>query len=350
MNALGAEVSGYDGRTTERAGRGPLFIVGLPRSGTKLIRDLLNGSPEIGIPVEESHFIPYYIARFGSVPEPGDEAWRKKFMSDLRRTPFLRNYARAGRGVPDDLLTHPPQPEEWPAVFQRVLTHFAPEGRSPGYLWGDKTPGYLRHLDLLRALYPSGRVLHIIRDPRERCLSVRYAWGRSLLRAATSWRREMERGRRAALEWGERYAEVRYEQLTSDPEEALRGVCRALDLPYSPAMLQLARPSENVGRARGHVGILSNNTQKYLTELSPRAIRRIEEIVYPVALELGYPLHYASEEKPLGRLPLAALRFHDGFAAWRYHVRDKGFGQGTRYFYELHRVNSWHQGNPGDLR
>ena len=116
MNALDAEGNGIKGSTVERAGRGPLFIVGLPRSGTKLIRDLLNRSPEIGIPVEESHFIPYFIAKFGAVPEPGNQMWRERFMRDLRRTPFFQNYARAGRSVPDDLLAHPPLPEEWPAA------------------------------------------------------------------------------------------------------------------------------------------------------------------------------------------------------------------------------------------
>jgi len=45
---------------------GPLFILGMPRSGTKLLRDLLNRNPKIGVPTSETDFIPYLIKPFGN--------------------------------------------------------------------------------------------------------------------------------------------------------------------------------------------------------------------------------------------------------------------------------------------
>jgi len=47
---------------------GPLFIIGMPRSGTKLLRDLMNQNPKIGIPAAETHFIPFMIKKFGDPP------------------------------------------------------------------------------------------------------------------------------------------------------------------------------------------------------------------------------------------------------------------------------------------
>ena len=42
---------------------GPIFIVGMPRSGTKLLREILNNHSLIAIPDNESHFIPYLYDR-----------------------------------------------------------------------------------------------------------------------------------------------------------------------------------------------------------------------------------------------------------------------------------------------
>ena len=39
-------------------------------------------------------------------------------------------------------------------------------------LVGDKTPGYVRHIPLLHALWPKARFVHLIRDGRDVCLSM----------------------------------------------------------------------------------------------------------------------------------------------------------------------------------
>ena len=41
-----------------------LFVIGMPRSGTKLLRDILNRHPDVAIFPVESHFLPYFHARF----------------------------------------------------------------------------------------------------------------------------------------------------------------------------------------------------------------------------------------------------------------------------------------------
>ena len=50
---------------------GPLFILGMPPSGTKLLRDLLNRNPRIGFPTLDNDFIPYLIKPFGKLPRIG---------------------------------------------------------------------------------------------------------------------------------------------------------------------------------------------------------------------------------------------------------------------------------------
>ena len=150
---------------------GPLFIVGLSRSGTKLIRDLLNQSSKIFIPDYESHFIPEILRLDGLSLEQiylklGKSSFVKKFpetkfpsFKTLETVTLIRNKS--------DLI-------------EAVLKYYALENRSEkwdkNFIWGDKTPSNLRYLDLLYLHYPNSKFIHIIRDPRDRAISVNNTW------------------------------------------------------------------------------------------------------------------------------------------------------------------------------
>jgi hypothetical protein len=321
---------------------GPLFIVGYPRSGTKLIRDLLNRSPRVAIPLEESHFIPALVLDNGRPPRFADPAWRRRLLDELRTTPFFWGFARRGMFMPDEEFLREPFPHDWPGVIERVLRFFAPEEHEAQYIWGDKTPGYVRHIDLLHDLYPGARFIHILRHPCESSLSVRSAWGKSLAAAATAWREHVSYGRALGKQVGDCYKEIRYEELTTRPEAVLTDVCRFLGVEYSPTMLNLDIASDPWGRARGVKKILSNNTSKYRTELSEATIRRLEEITYPVAVELGYQPEFATGYRPASRLELRVLRLTDAVASFRFHMRDKGWLAGVQYTVRHNRWSSFH--------
>ena len=320
---------------------GPLFIVGYPRSGTKLIRDLLNRSPNVGIPLEESHFIPALTLDRAHPPRFFDEGWRKRLLEDLRTTPFFWSYARRGLRMPDSEFLREPFPQDWSGLFERILRYHAPGERRAGFIWGDKTPGYVRHMDLLHRLYPPARFIHILRHPCESCLSVRSAWGKSLVRAATAWQEDVSHGRSLGQSLGEAYKEIRYEDLTTSPEVVLSDVCRFAGIDYSPSMLTLTMASEPWGKARGAKRILSNNTHKYRTELPEATIRRLEEVTFPMAIELGYLPEFATTYRPASALELQVLRPIDAVASLLFHMRDKGLIAGALYAIRHHRWSAF---------
>jgi len=321
---------------------GPLFIVGYPRSGTKLIRDLLNRSPDVGIPLEESHFIPALTLDRAHPPRFSDEGWRKRLLEDLRTTPFFWNHARRGVRMPDSEFLREPFPPDWSGLFERILRYYAPGERGAGFIWGDKTPGYVRHMDLLHRLYPAARFIHILRHPCECSLSARSAWGRTLVRAATAWQEDVSHGRSIGVGLGEAYKEIRYEELTTSPEVVLSDVCNFVGIQYSVSMLTLTMSSDPWGKARGAKKILSNNTRKYRTELSEATIQRLEEITFPLAIELGYLPEFATTYRPASALELRILRPVDAAASLRFHMRDKGWIAGTKYTILHHRWSSFH--------
>ena len=317
--------------------RSPLFIVGMPRSGTKLIRDLLNRNPMIAIPPIESHFIPEFVAEFGEVPHLDRVERGRRFFERFRSSTFYFNALSEFGPIHWAEFQPLIQGKTWPEVFEAVLRHYAPPERDADSIWGDKTPAYLGRLDTLREILPQVRFLHIIRDPRDCALSIHKIWGRSLFRAADQWRRRVAQARDHGARFPLDYREIRYEDLISDPEGVLRSVCSWLEIPYLEGMTHFDRPSEDLGDTKGRARIVSTNMGKYRNELRQDQILRIEEIVYPVAIAVGYAMDYAKGFRPASRLALLSYRIMDGITSLRFHMQRKGWLTGMRYYWALHR-------------
>ncbi|NIV97704.1 hypothetical protein GWN26_00525 [Candidatus Saccharibacteria bacterium] len=320
---------------------GPLFIVGLPRSGTKLIRDLLNQNPHIGIPVSETHFIPYWIGKFGQKPNFNETGRYDAFFKEFCQTPFYENMARQGLWIESQTLIEMSDLNNWASILEAILRFYAPK-EGMDFIWGDKTPGYVTHIRLLNSFFEEPRFLHIIRDPRDYALSVNNAWGKQLYLAADVWQQTILKARKSAAFLGERYMEIFYENLLADPENVLKAVCAFLDCDFVPEMLVLERPSENLGDAKGRTDIMQDNTGKYHERLEKAKIRRIEEIVWPVmGKAMPYKVHYGQKHRPLSLFTRQTLHLFDGWASALFHMREKGMRRGLSYFYRLHVRSSW---------
>jgi hypothetical protein len=78
---------------------GPIFIVGRPRSGTKLLRELLNQHSRISIPFWESSFIPAYAGRARTLGKLDEKKNLKTLVDWLSQTEFYREIT-GDRGYP----------------------------------------------------------------------------------------------------------------------------------------------------------------------------------------------------------------------------------------------------------
>jgi hypothetical protein len=223
--------------------------------------------------------------------------------------------------------------DSWASIVDLVLRFYGPKGEDHAGIVGDKSPSYLTHLPLLKDAFPGARFLHIIRDPRDHCLSMHKVWGRNLLRAAELWRRDVRKARKAGQQLGQHYAEMRFEMLLAQPEATLRLVCTFLDIAFDPAMAQLSMPAENLGDTTGQSQIVDSNQRKYLSQLSPTVIKRIEEVVYPLATELGYAPQFADHFHPLHPAAAFFFKLQDGMGWTKFHIQEKGLRQGVEYLY-----------------
>jgi len=204
------------------------FVIGMTRSGTTLMRLMLDSHPELAIP-PETHFIPEVIKAFRDGNNSPDEV--VALMVEGRR---WSDFGIAERTLRRELNRLRPlvRPEVPIRTFYRL---YAKQQNKPR--WGDKTPGYATKMRRINRTLPEARFVHMIRDGRDVALSLRDRdAGLTTEQVARRWRHRIRNTRRAA-EHLSNYLEIGYEELVADPEATLRRICEFIELDYSPRML-----------------------------------------------------------------------------------------------------------------
>ena len=239
------------------------IIVGSPRSGTTLLRFMLDAHPELTIPPETGFLV------LGSHLKGRGDKLREKFFREIV------SYPEPAPAWPDFEI-----PEEvfWTALLE-IEPFTVPNGCRAFYRlyaarfgkkrWGDKTPLYCFGVNAIRRLLPEARFIHIIRDGRDAALSLRRMWfspGWEIETQAAYWRKCVLAARHAGLGHGD-YMEVRYEDLVLNTREALERICSHIDLNYDEAMLNYytrtpTRLREHKGRSLSDGTVLLTQEQR----------------------------------------------------------------------------------------
>ena len=149
--------------------------------------------------------------------------------------------------------------------------------------WGDKTPRYVEHIPLLARLWPEARFVHLVRDGRNVALS--YAdvpFGpKTVVRAADLWAGRVRMGLVAGRALGgERYLEIRYEDLVDDAEGEAKDLCDFLGLDFDSGMLDYTE------RARGAVLPRAKKYNPHVAERPISKVRSWEESMPPAHVEV----------------------------------------------------------------
>ena len=201
----------------------PFFIVGCGRSGTTLLRVMLNRHSELAIPLE-SLFLVDYLRADGRVP------------IDLLRQLAVREFELSewGLSVDEESLAGCGNARE---IIETLHNLYAT--RNGKDRWGQKTPRLVRYGSLLKQTWPGARFVFMVRDPRAVVASLtRSNVHRSnAFYGARRWVRDCEAGLALERSWPESVLRIRYEDLVTDPAAQLEGICRFLDVPMEPGVL-----------------------------------------------------------------------------------------------------------------
>jgi hypothetical protein len=266
----------------------PFFVVSAPRSGSTLLRVMLNRHSRLCVP-PESHFIPQLIRNFGEAPKAS------AFWQALRPHPRFDKWPVNFDALEARLRT---VPADWNALFSAVFMQVTEEqGKAR---WGDKTPDYVQHVGLLHRVFPEAKFIHLVRDGRDVASSLLKVpwWEGSAARAARYWRKLVDKGRMAGRRLPEgHYLEMCYEHLVTEPEKTLREICAFLNESFEPAMLSYYESSdesvkesqlawhENLKRP-----VTADSIGRWRRDLSPRDAGLCELFARDLLREYRYPI------------------------------------------------------------
>lgn len=218
------------------------FVVGVNRSGTTLLRMMLDAHPELAMP-PETHFVPELIdvaAAGRSTPEEYLAVITKqREWGDFGLTES--QLLDAFRGI------EPLNPGDALRAFYRLYAERVGKPRC-----GEKTPIYVKSIRKIHDALPEARFVHVIRDGRDVALSIRDRAVKEhpIERIAERWVRRIGQARRQSRHVPH-YMEIRYEQLVVETEPTLRRVCELFELPWDDAVLDYHRRSaERLGEMR----------------------------------------------------------------------------------------------------
>jgi hypothetical protein len=265
----------------------PLLILGVRRSGTTLLRVMLDRHSQLAVP-DESYF----------VPQLADRHLRRidveSFVDDLRRLNTLADWEVPLEKVRARLRDGMPVGE----AIGTVYAVYAEERGKPR--WGDKTPMYMQNLRLLERLFPDALYVHLIRDGRDAALSflelprgiATETWmhPRTPPDFASQWRTEVAGARRLGRRVGARYLEVRYEELVADVEATLRRICAFAGLEFEPAMVDYTGTVDV--SARPHQRRLeqppTEGVRDWHRQMGPADVTAFEHVAGDLLRDLGY--------------------------------------------------------------
>jgi hypothetical protein len=219
---------------TEPPGPAP-FICGVTRSGTTLVRLMLDAHPELAIP-GETHWLPKLIKAAERGKQSNDDF--ADLIIDHKRWGDFHLDAEELR----ERIRQVDPPNAADVIRAFYLTYAQREGKTR---YGDKTPGYMQEMTRIQRVLPEARFIHVIRDGRDVSLShLRMNWGpESYEQSARLWRNRTRRARRMSSNI-KHYTEIRFEDLVADTEGVLRHVCDFIELDFDPAMLDYHERAE----------------------------------------------------------------------------------------------------------
>lgn len=188
------------------SGRHAVYIVGMPRSGTTLLEQILDRHPRI-TGRGELNQLAYFASQRATLGQPGSAQRRQ--------------------------------------VAEVLWTQLRLEGPDAAH-YIDKNPLNFRYLDLLFEIFPNARVLHVMRDGRASCLSCHFQLFEhtdtafscnleDLVQFYAGYRRLMAHWERV---WPDRILRVEYKDLVANVRDTVAGVLAFLEVGWDDAVLQ----------------------------------------------------------------------------------------------------------------
>lgn len=280
--------------------REPLFILGNPRSGTSLLRSLLNAHPDLCIPPECGFLLWLY-------PHWKDAQWtaqnRHAFAASVHASRKFETW-----DIEQDELVKALNCQDIGSYADAASCIYQAYASTRGHadsIWGDKNNYYIAHVARLKQIFPGARFVHIVRDVRDVACSYRELGHKTITSIyqpslesncaaiAEEWRSNNESAQLHLL--GTDHIRIRYEDLVTQTEKTINSVFDLLcidQLEGTTPDLHVANLDEPIeflqwkSKLKGPVD--AGSVGRFKRDLAPEAIQEIEVIAGSLLTEYGY--------------------------------------------------------------
>lgn len=279
----------------------PFFVVSAPRSGSTLLRLMLDAHPRLAVPPPGWLFdmIYPYLFSYGDLRQPANLL---ALAEDVLATPTVGKWpGRPTAQVLADAAGTPTFADLYAALHR---LYARAEGKAR---WGEKTPRNGFWMDEIRALFPDAQFIHIVRDGRDQAIDISDSMllPYSVYTGATLWQRYVNAIRESASRLpADAYCEIRYEDLCASTEATVRKLCSFLGESFDAGMLSPheTRSAKNWSghplHAKTAQPISTRFCEMYKTRLPAGDVAVLDALIGETLKKFGYSLSSARATVP----------------------------------------------------
>ena len=259
----------------------PVFAGGSPRSGTTMLRAMLNCHPDLAMPRETRFLMEKYWerAKFGDLSVPEN---RKPLVDQVALTKTYwfgrldvdRQEAWARMMAAEPTIG---------SVLGTPYVMYAERNEKPR--WGDKRPLYVDNHQAVFAMFPQAQFVNVIRDPRGAVASMKkLGWyDGSVAGGVEIWTRMLDAAEEARAIYGpEKFWDVRYEDLVAEAPKWLEQLCEFLGLDTGGVDAMLAFHEQKEQRSEKYhprlaTPVSADKVRSWEADLTPGELAFVEQ-------------------------------------------------------------------------
>ena len=273
-----------------------VFIIGTQRSGSNLLRLMLNQLKEIASP-HPPHILDRMVPLMNTYGDLHDDSNFKILVDDVCRLVELNPVEWSDVTFDrEKIFSYSKSDRSLMSVYKSIYDTYAKH--QGAHTWCCKSMANIKYIDQIESHFEQPKYIYLYRDGRDVALSFQKAvvGEKHIYNIAKDWSdtQAIALHLRETID-DKNFYSVSYEQLTQQPEKTAQSLCAFLDVEFSLEMFDFHKSTEAKNAADssdlwGNVTnpILNNNSKKYKKEMSEDDLRIFESVAGHILDQLGY--------------------------------------------------------------
>ena len=282
----------------------PIFITGIYRSGTTLISRILDNHPDLNITYDSVHFMRFCVNKFNPI---NDELNYRKLVNEVKE----RVKSRLELNLDTEKIVNEVKNRkkiDYAQIYHIIMSNLLLKD-SNTKIWGEKVNLCWRKIPEFLDMFPEGKTIIMVRDPRDVLISYKNMTIEPGLRYLDSIFASLD-----SLQYIKKFQEkfssnnfcfIKYEDLVNLQEKTIQELCNFLEIKFDSIMLNGSQFKDKLGKTwKGDftslktIEKISNKTiGRWKSKISKVELYLVEMVLREQMIDFGYDLAAAPLEK-----------------------------------------------------